>query len=49
MPRATAAPPAGSTPTSSASVSTNPENMPKALDPPPTQAVTTSGLLPRIS
>ena len=42
-PRPMAAPPAGSTPTSSASVSTKPEKIPMALDPPPTQATTTSG------
>ncbi len=40
----TAAPPAGSTPTSSTlGSSTKPEKMPMALEPPPTQATTTSG------
>jgi hypothetical protein len=42
----TAAPPAGSTPTSSASVSAKPEKMPMAFEPPPTHAVTTSGPRP---
>ena len=48
-PRVTAAPPAGSTPTSSALVSAKPEKMPAAFDPPPTQAVTTSGTPPSSS
>ena len=48
-PRPTAAPPAGSTPTSSARVSAKPEKMPMAFEPPPTHAVTTSGTSPSSS
>ena len=43
MPLVTAAPPAASTPTSRAVVSTNPAKVPAAFEPPPTQATTTSG------
>ena len=45
-PRPTAAPPRGSTPTNSASESMNPEKIPMAFEPPPTQAQTTSGTRP---
>ena len=41
--------PSGSTPMSSTGSSRNPEKMPIALLPPPTQASTTSGRLPVIS
>ena len=42
-PLVAAAPPAASTPTSRAAVSTKPAKVPAAFDPPPTQATTTSG------
>ena len=45
-PEPTAAPPAGSTPTSSDRSSANPLKIPAAFEPPPTQATTTSGTSP---
>ena len=46
MPWPMAAPPAASTPTSCASVSTKPAKVPAAFDPPPTQATTAVGIAP---
>ncbi len=46
MPLVMAAPPAASTPTRRARVSTNPANVPAALEPPPMHATTTSGSAP---
>ena len=45
-PVVTAAPPAASTPTRRAPVSTKPAKVPAALEPPPTQATTTVGVGP---
>ncbi len=45
-PRPIAAPPAASTPTSRAAVSTKPAKVPAAFEPPPTQATTKSGSAP---
>ncbi len=49
MPLVIAAPPAASTPTSRAPVSTKPAKVPAALDPPPMHATTTSGSEPSSS
>ena len=49
MPLVMAAPPAASTPTSRAGVSTKPAKVPAALEPPPMHATTTSGSVPSTS
>ncbi len=46
MPSVAAAPPAASTPTRRARVSTKPAKVPAAFEPPPTHAITTSGSRP---